>query len=156
RATVVARRLAALDLMAGDHEAADRDLDAYRTLSGKALRFAAASNGETAQTAPLPGPLRSFARMAAIPSDVTPEDILPALARNIVTNGYQASRGSEELEQTEYLKLLHRYLSQARELERLAGARKVIEVPNCESPNGAELLRILGFRMRGGCGSDVV
>ena len=50
-----------------------------------------------------------------------PERILPALARNVVTNGYQASHSNEALEQTEYLKLVHRYLSQARELEKLAG-----------------------------------
>ena len=69
----------------------------------------------------IPGPLRSFGRMAAISSDIQPEDVLPALARNVVTNGYQASHSNEALEQTEYLKLVHRYLSQARELEKLAG-----------------------------------
>ena len=53
--------------------------------------------------------------------DAGPDDILPALARNVVTNGYQASHNNEALEQTEYLKLVHRYLSQARELEKLAG-----------------------------------
>ena len=156
RAARVARRLAALDVLAGEKDAAGRNLEAYRTLSGKTVRLSSNAQAENWPTTTLPGPLRSFARMAAIPSDVSPEDILPALARNVVTNGYQASRGNEELEQTEYLKLLHRYLSQARELERLSGDKKVIEIPSCESPNGAELLRILGFRMRGGCGSDVV
>ena len=62
--------------------------------------------------------------MAAISSDSAPEDVLPALARNVVTNGYQASHSNEALEQTEYLKLVHRYLSQARELEKLAGERQ--------------------------------
>ena len=156
RAAAIARRMAALDLLAGDKAAADRDLDAYRSLSGKSAPLAAGNTRSAVPTVPLSGPLRSFARMAAIPSDVSPEEILPALARNVVTNGYQASRGNEELEQTEYLKLVHRYISQSRELERLAGDKKVIEIPSCDSPNGAELLRILGFRMRGGCGSDVV
>src|SRR6185295_11535137 len=78
------------------------------------------------------------------------------LARNVVTNGYQASHSNDALEQTEYLKLVHRYLSQARELTKVAGEAKVIKVENCESPNVAELIRILGFRMRGGCGSEVV
>ena len=156
RAATVARRLAALDLLAGEKSATDRDLEAYRSLSGKTLKLASAANAPGEPTVPLVGPLRSFARMAAIPADITPEDILPALARNVVTNGYQASRGNEELEQTEYLKLVHRYLSQSRELERLAGNKKTIEIPACDSPNAAELLRILGFRMRGGCGSDVV
>jgi hypothetical protein len=94
--------------------------------------------------------------MAALSPDTSPEGILPALARNVVTNGYEASHSNEALEQTEYLKLVHRYLSQARELEKLAGDQKVIQVATCDSPNVADLLRILGFRMRGGCGSEVV
>jgi hypothetical protein len=153
---IVARRLAALDVEAGDDEAAVGALAAYRTATAKNLALGARPAREASLTAPIPGPLRSFARMAAIPAETNPEEILPALARNIVTNGYQASHSNEELEQTEFLKLIHRYLSQARELEQLAGDKQVIEVPNCESPKGAELLRILGFRMRGGCGSDVV
>ena len=94
--------------------------------------------------------------MAAIVSDPAPEDVLPAIARNVVTNGYQASRSNDVLEPTEYLKLLVRYISQARELEKLAGADKVIKITDCESAQTGELLRIVGFRMRGGCGSEVV
>ncbi|MGH9658144.1 MAG: hypothetical protein ACRD96_06340, partial [Bryobacteraceae bacterium] len=60
------------------------------------------------------------------------------------------------LEQTEYLKLVHRYLSQARELEKLGGAERVIKVETCESASAGELMKILGYRMRGGCGSEVV
>src|SRR5205823_3875982 len=104
----------------------------------------------------IPGPFRSFARMAAISSEAAPDDILPALARNVVTNGYQASHSNDALEQTEYLKLVHRYLSQARELEKLSGEQKVIKIETCESPAVADLIRVLGFRMRGGCGSEVV
>ena len=52
----------------------------------------------------------------------------------MVTNGYQASHSNDALEQTEYLKLVHRYLSQARELDKLAGEQKVITIENCESP----------------------
>jgi hypothetical protein len=94
--------------------------------------------------------------MAALPPDADLADILPALARNVVTNGYQASRSNETLEQTEFLKLVHRYLSQARELEKLSGETRTIKIDNCDSPAAGELLRILGFRMRGGCGSEVV
>ena len=104
----------------------------------------------------IPGPLRSFNRMAAISNEINSEDVLPALARNVVTNGYQASHSNEALEQTEYLKLVHRYVSQARELEKLAGADKMIRVETCDSANAGELLRIIGYRMRGGCGSEVV
>ena len=75
--------------------------------------------------------------MAALSPDSDPDDILPALARNVVTNGYQASHSNEALEQTEYLKLVHRYLSQARELEKLAGeSARSIKIDNCESPHG--------------------
>ncbi len=48
-----------------------------------------------------------------------------------------------------------RYLSQARELEKLAGGDKILQVPTCESAVTGDLLRILGYRMRGGCGSDL-
>jgi hypothetical protein len=155
-AASTARRLARLDLEAGDQDAAARDLETYRELSGRSLTLATGKGGEPWPTVAIPGPLRSFARMAAMPPETNPDEILTALARNIVTNGYQASHSNEELEQTEYLKLVHRYVSQARELQDLAGEKKVIEIPNCESPKGGDLLRILGFRMRGGCGSDVV
>jgi hypothetical protein len=100
--------------------------------------------------------MRPFARMAAISPEADADKVLSALARNVTTNGYQASRGNEALEPTEYLKLVHRYLSQARELDKLAGDQKVIKIESCDSPNVADLLRILGYRMRGGCGSEVV
>jgi hypothetical protein len=51
---------------------------------------------------------------------------------------------------------VHRYLSQARELEKLAGEQKMLKVESCESPIAGDLIRILGFRMRGGCGAEVV
>src|SRR6266403_5976436 len=79
-----------------------------------------------------------------------------ALARNVVTNGYQAASSNEALEQTEYMKLVVRYLSQARELERLGGEKKAIHIETCESTETGDLLRLLGYRMRGGCGSEVV
>jgi len=150
-AAAAARRLAILDLLAGDREAAGRDASA----AGAALPGSAAAI-QPWPTATIPGPLRPFARMAAISASEPPRNILPALARNVVTGGYTASLGNEALEQTEYLKLVHRYLSQARELENLAGEAKVVTVPACDAPVVADLLRILGFRMRGGCGSDVV
>jgi hypothetical protein len=143
RIGAVSRRLSILDLLAGE-----------RAAGAENARPAAIA--EAWPTTPIPGPLRSFARMAAISPDALPEEILPALARNVVTNGYEASHSNEALEQTEYLKLVHRYLSQAREIEKLAGEDKVIKVASCDAPNVAELIRILGFRMRGGCGSEVV
>ncbi len=108
------------------------------------------------QTIAIPGPLRSFSRMAALAPEISPDDVLPALARNVVTNGYQAAGSNDVLEQTEYLKLVVRYLSQARELEKLADSSGIIKIETCDSTQTGELLRVLGYRMRGGCGSEVV
>jgi hypothetical protein len=158
----IARRLVILDLAAGDNQAASRELEAYRAATGRQVELGnSRSSAERSverdmPMATIPGPLRSFARMAAISRDGRPEDILPALARNVVTNGFQASHSNDALEQTEYLKLVHRYLSQARELAKMAGAKKQIRIEKCESPAVGDLLRVLGFRMRGGCGSEVV
>jgi len=129
---------------------------ALRALSAPVTAAPAASAGDPKAMASIPGPLRSFARMAALSPDVHPEDLLPAIARNVVTNGYQAASNNEALDQTEYLKLVVRYLAQARELEKLGGADKVIKVEQCESAQTGELLKILGYRMRGGCGAEVV
>ncbi len=154
---VLARRLVTLDLLSGDRTAAARHLEIYKNAGGTGLSLGAASNaGASKGVVALPGPIRSFARMAALSPDLAPDDLLPALARNIVTNGYQATNSSEGLDQTEYLKLVVRYLSQARELEKLAGAGKEIKIETCESAQTADLLRVIGYRMRGGCGSDVV
>jgi len=141
KADAVSRRIQILQLLAGDR-------------AGHTDKMQAAA--EPWPTVAIPGPMRSFSRMAAISPDALPEEVLPALARNVVTNGYEASHSNEALEQTEYLKLVHRYLSQARELDKLAGEDKVIKIASCEAPNVADLIRVLGFRMRGGCGSEVV
>ena len=153
-----ARRAVILDLIGGDRKSADTDLATYQGLGGSDLQFPMPllAPGGAKATVEIPGPLRSFARMAAFSADSAPEDVLPALARNVVTNGFQASRSNDELEETEFLKLVHRYLSQARELDKLAGLEHVIKVPTCESTETNDLLRILGYRMRGGCGSEVV
>src|ERR1017187_6498085 len=158
----VARRMAELSFLQGDRAGALRSLEIYHNSGGAApgsATPAAAPPGNPAgdqSYVEIPGPVRSFSRMSAISSDAQADDLLPALARNVVTNGFQAAHSNEALEQTEYLKLVHRYLSQAREIEKLAGPAKVVRIDNCDSPNAGELLRILGFRMRGGCGSEVV
>ena len=155
---LAAQRLAILDLLADDRDAARNHLEKYRSAGGRDLSLAAAAGqpAEKRQTISIPGPLRSFSRMAALSPDLSPEDVLPALARNVVTNGYQAASSNEALEQTEYLKLVIRYLSQARELDKLAGPDHVIKIETCESTQTGELLRVVGYRMRGGCGSEVV
>ncbi len=152
-----ARRLVLLDMIAGDRAAAETHLQSYRAAEGSGLAIPPQKTRQQPQSMiEIPGPLRSFSRMAALSPDLAPEDLMAALARNVVTSGYQASSGAESLEQTEYLKLVFRYLSQARELEKLAGESKQVRIDACESAQTADLLRVLGFRMRGGCGSEVV
>ena len=97
------------------------------------------------ETAAIPGPLRSFMRMAAISQKVTSEDVLPLLARNVFMQGYQ--RGTP----TEFLLLLGRYVQQARELQILAGTKYTIRVDTCD--DAGTLVQILGYRLREGCGS---
>ncbi len=150
-----ARRLAQLDLLAGEPAAAQRRL-AEAGLPAPNLPSQASPAGRPSAEVEIPGPLRSFSRMAALSPDLSNDQVLLALARNVVTNGYQAVSGSESLEPTEYLKLVIRYLGQARELARFSGQDQHIRIENCDSAQTGELLRILGFRMRGACGGDVV
>jgi hypothetical protein len=95
--------------------------------------------------ATIPGPLRSFLRMAGISQKVSPEDVLPLLARNAYLQGYESGR------ETEFLLLLDRYVHQARELQALANANGgTIRVSNCEE--AIALIQILGYRLRENCG----
>ena len=97
----------------------------------------------------IPGPLRSFLRMAGISQEAPHDDVLPLLARNSYLLGYG------ENTQTEYLRLLNRYLHQARELQILAGTSGTITVATCN--DSATLLSVLGYRLREGCAQkDIV
>ncbi|HEY6344666.1 MAG TPA: hypothetical protein VIY49_24490 [Bryobacteraceae bacterium] len=155
--TAVYRRLTALDLLAGNRDAAARDLASYTAAGGSGLTLAPVTLAAAPQAyMEIPGPLTSFSRMAALAQDLKPEEILPALARNVITNGYQAVSSAEGLDQTEYLKLTIRYLSQARELAKLSGDDKVLRIETCDSAATGDLLRVIGYRVRGGCGSDLV
>src|SRR5437867_4465658 len=87
-----------------------------------------------AVTVTVPGPLRSFMRMAGISQKVSPEEVLPLLARNVTTKGYEGWQDKPS-RPTEFLVLLSRYVQQARELAVLAGREHVIRVSNC---NGAK------------------
>lgn len=98
-------------------------------------------------TAAIPGPLRSFLRMAGVSQKAAPEEVLPLLARNIFQEGYQ---GPHREHQTEFLILLIRYVHQARELKALAASQSVIHVSNCDEAK--PLLKILGYAPRPDCG----
>jgi hypothetical protein len=93
----------------------------------------------------IPGPLRSFLRMAGISQKIAPEEVLPLLSRNVFMQGYENSR------KTEFLILLSRYVVQARELSALAVTDGKIHVSNCDDVK--PLLTILGYRTRPNCGA---
>ena len=159
----ITRRLVLLSLVEGDLDAARNHVASYREIGGSGLEGWEAptdpgrtTDGIESGWTEVPGFLYSFRRMAALSSDQQPHELLPALARNIITSGYQASRASESLVPTEYLKLIIQYLSQARELKQFARANQTIDVPSCDSEETARLLRILGFRLRGSCGANAV
>lgn len=154
----IARRLALHALLRGDRQAAGRYLELYREAGGGTVTFPPAP----VEIPPgygfieIPGPLESFARMAAISPYLEPVEVLPAVARNVVINGYRAVASYQGLEPTEYLKLLKRYVAQARELQQLAGNEQVITIESCDSAATGDLLRVLGYRMRGRCGTELV
>ena len=150
------RQVVLADFVTGDETNIAADLKRYTDAGGTDLALPAPRPPEPGWAiVMIPGPLASFARMAALSPDLAPEDLLPALARNIVTNGFEAA-GNESLQQTEYLRLLTRYISQARELQAMAGPDKKIVIPACDSDQTGALLKILGYRMRGSCGTDIV
>lgn len=97
----------------------------------------------------IPGPLRSFLRMAGMSQKAQPPEILPLLSQRVYLSGYSADTP------TEFLLLLRRYVAQARELQELAGSTNTIRVSDCNS--AGPLLQILGYRLRKGCaGKDTV
>ena len=53
----------------------------------------------------IPGPRRSFLRMAAISRQVSPDEVLPLLAHNVAVEGYTYNRKGRRPNPTEYLTL---------------------------------------------------
>jgi hypothetical protein len=96
-----------------------------------------------AETIEIPGPLRSFLRMAGISQEISPGEVLPLLARNAFLYGYQTGR------RTEYLVLADRYVQLARELQPLATQDGKIHVAGCD--DAGQLIRILGYQFEHGC-----
>ncbi len=156
RKLLALKQVVLIDLEEGRHTDLGADLNQYKDAGG--TEFAASARKLQARpysTVDIPGPISSFARMAALSPDLAPEDLLPSLARNLTTNGFEAS-GNEALQQTEYLRLIVRYVGQARELQGLTNGERKIVIPACDSEQTGALLKVLGYRMRGACGSDLV
>jgi hypothetical protein len=95
----------------------------------------------------IPGSSRSFLRMAGVSQKVSPPEVLPFLAHNIVSLGYTGENSNAK--PTEFLKLLRRYLDQARELSALADKEGFIRVSNCQ--DAKPLLQVLGYELRDAC-----
>ena len=98
------------------------------------------------ETAEVPGPLRSFLRMAGISQQIGPPDVLPLLARNVSVWGYEDGR------ETEYLRLIVRYVHMARELRRLAGPDGALHVADCN--DAMRLVHVLGYQFEKPCGQS--
>jgi hypothetical protein len=92
----------------------------------------------------IPGPLRSFLRMAGISQQVPLGEVLPMLARNITLWGHEDGRD------TEFLVLLTRYVQFARQLRSLAGTDGVIRVDGCG--DAERLVQVLGYQFEHPCG----
>jgi hypothetical protein len=141
---LVAFSLLKCDLFAGSRE---QFLPASLEHSSSAV---ISSAGEETQSTSaqfvIPGPQRSFLRMAGISQKIAPEEVLPLLSRNVFIEGFE-----DGTHPTEFLVLLRRYVVQARELTALAAeGGMVIRVSNCD--DAKPLLRILGYRTRENCG----
>jgi hypothetical protein len=98
----------------------------------------------------IPGPMRSFLRMAGISQKISPEEVVPLLAHNVFMQGYEGARDGGR--PTEFLILLNRYVHQAKELTVLADPDGTIRIANCEQAK--PLLRVLGYRVRQECGQS--
>lgn len=103
---------------------------------------------ETTASVTIPGPLRSFQRMAAISQKASADEVLPLLARNVFIEGYEGYQSSRR--PTEFLVLLRRYVQQARELSSLTDRHGILRVSSCQQAK--PVLRVLGYRIRPDCG----
>ena len=109
-----------------------------------------ADSAESFTTISIPGPRRSFLRMAAISQQVSADEVVPLLAHNVVDQGYTYNRKGGKPNPTEYLTLLKDYIRQARELAALAGPRHVIRISSCDQ--AGPLLKTLGYELAQPCG----
>src|SRR5215472_13289653 len=100
------------------------------------------------ETIIIPGPMRSFLRMAGISQEISTEEVLPTLARNAALYGYQGGR------ETEYLILVSRYVHLGRELLALGDANGSIHVSGCDE--ATRLVQVLGYRFSRPCGQKDV
>jgi hypothetical protein len=102
------------------------------------------SPAPSVETVVIPGPLRSFLRMAGISQKISSDQVMPMLAHGISLQGYKA--GNE----TEFLHLLDHYVHLAREVRTFSDANGTIHIAGCA--DASRLIVVLGYRTRGTCG----
>ena len=102
------------------------------------------SSTPSVETVVIPGPLRSFLRMAGISQKISVDEVMPRLAHGIALEGY---RGGSE---TEFLRLLDRYVHLARQVQTFSDANGTIHIAGCT--DASRLIEVLGYRSRGTCG----
>lgn len=122
-------------------------LGAHRPSADSERQEAQAVQAAASTSLSIPGPLRSFLRMAGISQKVSADEVAPLLARNIFLLGYQGPQPKGR--PTEFLILLIRYVQQARELAALTGSDGQIHI-TCD--NSKPVLKILGYRPKPDCG----
>lgn len=113
-------------------------------LSGSVPAEAAGAPPPDVDTIVIPGPLQSFLRMAGISQEISPENVLPLLSRNVFLRGYDSGQP------TEFLVLLNRYVEFARELQGLTGPNGQIRIAGCDDVG--RLTQILGYQFQQPCG----
>jgi len=96
----------------------------------------------------IPGPVRSFLRMAGISQEVSPEEVLPLLGHFVETYGFEGSK-EKSPKATEALLIFRRYFVQANTLASLAGSEGTLHFSTCEGSR--QLLADLGYRLVDGC-----
>jgi hypothetical protein len=125
-------------------------LNTRAAVPGPSTDNSSITDSSSQQELTIPGPLRSFLRMAGISQKISTEEVVPLLARNVYVQGYIGWQ--EKGTPTEFLVLLRRYVSQAKELAQIAGPDGTIRIATCEQ--ALPLLRVLGYRIRGTCGQS--
>jgi len=96
------------------------------------------------ETVVIPGPLRSFLRMAGISQKVSLDEVMPMLAHGLSLQGYKGGR------ETEFLRLLDRYVHLATQVRSFSDANGMIHIAGCA--DASRLIEVLGYRSRGTCG----
>jgi hypothetical protein len=99
----------------------------------------------------VPGPLRSFLRMAGISQKATPDEVLPLLGHFVETYGFEGSK-ERSPKATEALVLFRRYFVQANTLASLAGPEQVIHFSTCQEAR--QLIADIGYKLTNGCSAN--